>query len=66
MTIFASNDDIMSEITKELADIFTITDLGELKQVVGLKVTKDPQGEYINISQKQYIKKILKRFGMED
>ena len=66
MTIFASNDDIMSEIKKELADIFTITDLGELKQVVGFEVTKDPQGEYINISQKQYIKKILKRFGMED
>ena len=66
MTIFASDDDIMSEIKKEFTEFFTITDLGELKQVVGLEVAKDPQGEYIKISQKQYIKKILKRFGMED
>ena len=46
MTIFASNDDIMSEIKKEFTKIFTITDLGELKQVVGLEVAKDPQGEF--------------------
>ena len=66
MTIFASNDDIMSEIKNEFTKFFTITDLGELKQVVGLEVAKDPQREYIKISQKQYIKKILKRFGMEN
>ena len=44
MTIFASNDDIMSEIKKEFMKFVTITDLGELKQVVGLGVAKDPQG----------------------
>ena len=66
MTISASDDDVMIKTKKEFREFFTITDLGELKQVVGLEVSKDPQGEYIKISQKQYIKKILKRFGMED
>ena len=68
MTIFASDDDVMIKTKKEFREFFTITDLGELKQVVGLEVSKDPQEEYIKISQKQYIinKKILKRFGMED
>ena len=65
MTIFASNDDVMSEIKEEFKKNFTITDLGELKQVVGFEVTRDDKGN-LKIAQKQYIKKILERFGMEN
>jgi hypothetical protein len=66
MTIFASNDDVMSEIKEEFKKHFTITDLGELKQVVGFEVTQDKNGQFIKITQKQYIKKILEKFGMEN
>ena len=65
MTIFASNDDVMSEIKEESKKNFTITDLGELKQVVGFEVTRDDEGN-LKIAQKQYIKKILERFGMKN
>src|SRR4029453_18521445 len=45
---------------------FTITDLGEAKQVVGLELEWDHTNGTMKIFQSQYIKKILERFGMEN
>jgi hypothetical protein len=41
MAIFSSDDAAMAKIKKELAGYFTITDLGELKQIVGMEVERD-------------------------
>jgi hypothetical protein len=38
MAIFSSDDAAMAKIKKELAGYFTITDLGKLKQIVGMEV----------------------------
>jgi hypothetical protein len=41
MVIFSSDDTAMAKIKKELVGYFTITDLGELKQIVGMEVEQD-------------------------
>src|ERR1700678_3451436 len=60
----ASNNDEVTNLKGELRKEFTITDLGELKQIVGLEVTRDEETGTMKISQSQYISKILERFGM--
>ena len=55
MAIFASNDDALMNLKDELWKEFTITDLGELKQIVGLEVTLDEGLGTTKISQSHYI-----------
>lgn len=66
MAIFSSDDAAMARIKKELAGYFTITGLGELKQIVGMEVERDWERGTLKLSQSQYIKKILDRFGMSN
>jgi hypothetical protein len=66
MAIFSLDDTAMATIKKELAGYFTITDLGELKQIVGMEVKQDWECGTLKLSQSQYIKKILDIFGMAD
>jgi hypothetical protein len=66
MAVIASDDDAASKLKHELKKIFTITDLGEAKQIVGLEVTRNSEEGTIKIAQSQYIKKILDRFGMSN
>jgi len=49
-----------------LAEDFDITDLGELKFMLGILVTRDCQKRLIYLSQSTYIQQILSRFGMQD
>jgi len=41
-------------------------DLGEAKQILGMKITRDKQNHMLRLSQEDYIKKVLKRFNMKD
>ena len=49
-----------------LAEDFDITDLGELKFMLGILVTRDRQKRLIYLSQSVYIQQILSHFGMQD
>lgn len=66
MAIFASSTDAATKLKGELKEIFTITDLGEARQIVGLEVTQNLEEGTLKITQTQYIKKILDRFGMSN
>ena len=39
-------------------------DLGEIHHILGIEIKRDKNG--ISMSQKSYIRELLKRFGMED
>ena len=59
----------MKEIDKlkgQLSDRFKMEDLGEVKLHLGLKVRRDYKKKEIYLSQPQYIKDVLIRFGMWD
>jgi Reverse transcriptase (RNA-dependent DNA polymerase) len=50
----------------ELRGHFTITDLWEVKQIVGLELERDVETATLKIMQSQYIKRVLQKFGMTD
>ena len=51
--------------TLKLGDHFEITELGELRHILGLVVTRNRSEKTIHISQTAYIHKMLVCFGME-
>jgi Reverse transcriptase (RNA-dependent DNA polymerase) len=66
MTILGSDIDAITDMKAELRKHFTITDLGEAKQIVGLELDRDMEAGTLKIKQTLYIKKILEKFGMTD
>ena len=59
MALFAQSKESMERLKEELKKEFNITDLGELKQIVGLEVARDRKQWTLTIKQIQYIKKVL-------
>ena len=53
-------------IKTKLMDQFKMTDMGDVSLVLGMQVTRDRQGKTLTISQENYTKSILERFGMAD
>ena len=63
-TLFIGNDDQCKEFSEQMNKEFEISMFGEIKFFVGFQVHNMKDGIYI--TQSKYIKKILKKFGMED
>jgi hypothetical protein len=66
MTILGSDIDAITDMKAELQKYFTITDLGEAKQIVGLELDRDMEAGTLKIKQTLYIKRVLEKFGMAD
>jgi hypothetical protein len=49
-----------------LSTNFEMVDLGEVNQVLGMRVRRDLQNGWLSIDQEHYAEEVLKRFGMED
>ena len=60
MFIFGSNIQVVIKNKSFLRSKFNMKDLGEVEVILGIKITRTLNG--INLSQAQYVKKILKRF----
>lgn len=56
----------IEEIKQELSQRFRMKDLGEVKTFLGLEIERDFSSKQMKISQKNYVQKILCRFGMEN
>ena len=65
LLLFASDSDLMENMKLELKSVFEITDLGEPAKIVGIEIKQDHAKKTIQISQKQLIKGILQREGLE-
>ncbi|KAJ2968982.1 hypothetical protein NUW54_g13069 [Trametes sanguinea] len=66
MTILASSLETTESLKRELSAHFELSDLGPIRQVVGLEVLRDPTARMLTLWQTQYIDRILARFGMAD
>src|SRR5271156_872706 len=64
LLLFATSDDLMNKMKKEVQSKWEVTDLGEPVKIVGVEITKSDNS--ISISQEKYINNILKREGMYD
>ena len=65
--LIATNDIGMLHETKRfLSNKFEMKDLGVASFVLGIQIHRDRSQGILGLSQKSYIEKILKRFGMHD
>jgi hypothetical protein len=64
--MLADNQDLLVLAKKELNEEFTTKDLGPVRQLLGLEVSRDWKAKTVTITQTGYIKSILSRFGMSN
>ncbi|CAL0314789.1 unnamed protein product [Lupinus luteus] len=65
--LLATNDvGTLLETNKFLSSNFEMKDLGEALFVLGIQIHRDKSRGILGLSQKSYIEKALKRYGMQD
>jgi hypothetical protein len=51
-------------LKKKLANSFVMKDLGVVKKILGMRITRDKKICKLTLSQGEYIEKVLERFKM--
>ena len=64
LLLFATSNDLMEKMKKEIQSEWTVTDMGEPQKIIGIEITKSDNS--IIISQEKYVENILRREGMLD
>ena len=66
LLVIGSTVRVIETIKKKLKHNFQMSDLGDVSLVLGMQVTRDRKKGTLTISQEDYTKSILARFGMEN
>jgi hypothetical protein len=66
MLVIGPNKDRVQELKAQLAREFDMKDLGPANKILGMQIHRDRSKRKIWLSQKNYLKKILRRFNMQD
>ncbi|KAE8728811.1 hypothetical protein F3Y22_tig00004072pilonHSYRG00246 [Hibiscus syriacus] len=66
MLVEGPNKDHIEELKAQLAREFEMNDLGSTNKILGMQIHRDRSNRKIWLSQKNYLKKILSRFNMQD
>ncbi|KAE8725167.1 Eukaryotic translation initiation factor 3 subunit E [Hibiscus syriacus] len=66
MLVAGPNKDYIEELKAQLAREFEMKDLGSANKILGMQIHRDRSNRKIWLSQKNYLKKILSRFSMQD
>ena len=64
ITIAGKHSPLLNEVIEHFKYHFKVTDKGKLQWLLGIEITYSPTG--IHLSQAEYAKRILERFGMEE
>ncbi|GJX31960.1 retrotransposon protein, putative, ty1-copia subclass [Tanacetum coccineum] len=64
--LMGNNVTMLQEVKSWLCECFSMKDLGEETYILGIKIISDRSKWLIALSQSAYLKKILKRFWMEN
>ena len=64
--VASHNKDQIQELKAQLAREFEMKDLGPANKILGMQIHRDRNNRKIWLSQKNYLKKILRRFNMQD
>ena len=65
-TITGNNNDLIQQYKKKIQSKYSLTDLGPINWLLGIKVTRDREAKTISLSQSSYIDSILTRFNFAD
>jgi hypothetical protein len=66
MVILAADLTVVQEFKKAIAKKWEIKDLGEVKKILGLEVTRDRQRKSIRIAQSGFMDELLVEYGLTD
>ncbi|KAE8668465.1 Flavonol synthase/flavanone 3-hydroxylase [Hibiscus syriacus] len=66
MLVARPNKDHIEELKTQLAKEFEMKDLGSTNKILGMQIHRDRSNRNIWLSQKNYLKKILSRFNIQD
>ncbi|KAG9450355.1 hypothetical protein H6P81_010320 [Aristolochia fimbriata] len=66
MLVAGTNMKKIDDLKKKLANQFSMKDLGEAKQLLGIQITRDKKKKKLWLSQEGYVKKVLERFNMHE
>jgi hypothetical protein len=65
--LLASSDlGLLHETNEFLSKNFEMKDMGEAAYVIGIKIFRDRSRGLLGLSQRQYIERVLERFGMKN
>ena len=65
--LLAANDKgFLIEIKNWLSSNFQMKDMGEAAYILGVKIQRNRSKRLLSLSQEQYLKKVLERFGMQN
>jgi hypothetical protein len=66
MLIAAKDMSEINRLKEELHGEFEMKDLGAAKKILGIEIQRDRTLVKLYLSQKSFIEKVLKRFGLKD
>lgn len=66
LLLTGNNEDAISKVKSQLKQRFKMTDMGEASLVLGIEIRRNLQLGTLTISQKEYTKSVLKKFGFSD
>jgi hypothetical protein len=66
MLVAGPDMDEIKKLKKQLSREFDMKDLGAAKQILGMRINRDKQKGTLQLSQEEYIDRILKRFNMSN
>ncbi|MCO5605797.1 hypothetical protein L7F22_059981 [Adiantum nelumboides] len=66
MMIASANMQNIKTLKEELFKSFSMKDLGAAKRILGMKISRDRTKKTLKLSEEDYIKKVLKRFAMQN
>lgn len=66
MLIVVKNKHEVDLLKSKLNNEFDMKDLGAAKRILGIEIQKDRKAEKLWVSQRRYVKKVLKRFSIQN
>ena len=64
MLVAGSNMHDINVLKRKLENSFSMKDLGVVKKILGMRITRDGKNRKLELSQGEYIEKVLERFRM--
>ena len=66
MLVAGSSIQEINVLEGKLENSFAMKDLGAIKQIPGMRITRDGKNRKLTLSQSEYIEKVLERFNMHN
>lgn len=64
LLLFSSSLPRLLHIKSQLSQLFEMTDMGEAHYILGLKITRNRSARQLSLSQQEYVRRVVERYGM--